>query len=431
MQKNNLLVIGYVWPEPNSSAAGTRMLQLLQLFKKQGTQIIFASPAKQGEHKIDLTQLGIQEQVISVNDSHFDEFLAQIDPGLVIFDRFMMEEQFGWRVEKVCPQAVRILNTEDCHSLRDARHQLLKQAIQSNHLKDAFYPQTALSPANLKSILSQSDLAMREIAAIHRSDLTLMISDFEAQLLQKHFQVPHSHLMTLPFLYEKMALKPFLPFTPFNQRQHFIWIGNFRHAPNWDAVLTLKTLWPKIKQACPDAECHIYGAYLPKKASQLHNKAQRFLIKGWADDSLKAIQQARVMLAPIRFGAGIKGKLAEAMQVGTPSITTSIGAEAMTLNHATWNGAICETSTEFIQQAIHYYQDESAWRIAQTQGQALFTQNYLQTQTHTQTLLHTLKTIQAHLTEHRNQHFIGKMLNHHHHKSTQYMSQWIEAKNKT
>ncbi|MDA3806714.1 MAG: glycosyltransferase, partial [Thiomicrorhabdus sp.] len=95
-----LLIIGYVWPEPNSSAAGTRMMQLIALFQTQGYSITFASPSNLGEHKADLLSLGIHEQLIELNNESFDLFIQQLQPGLVIFDRFMMEEQFGWRIEK-------------------------------------------------------------------------------------------------------------------------------------------------------------------------------------------------------------------------------------------------------------------------------------------------------------------------------------------
>ena len=100
---STLLILGYVWPEPSSSAAGTRMMQLIHLFQKHQWQITFASPSKLGEHRLDLTQFGIQEQNIELNSSSFDEFLNDLQPNVVIFDRFMMEEQFGWRVETQCP----------------------------------------------------------------------------------------------------------------------------------------------------------------------------------------------------------------------------------------------------------------------------------------------------------------------------------------
>ena len=117
-----LLVIGYVWPEPNSSAAGARMLQLLDSFAQQGYAITYASPAQASPHAVDLAELNIDAVEIELNNQSFDEFIQTLEPNAVLFDRFMMEEQFAWRVEKHCPNALRILDTEDLHCLRISGH---------------------------------------------------------------------------------------------------------------------------------------------------------------------------------------------------------------------------------------------------------------------------------------------------------------------
>ena len=98
-----VLIIGYVWPEPRSSAAGGHMMQIIESFLQRGWQITFSSPAGIGEHKADLASLGIDEVGIELNNSSFDTFISELAPDIVLFDRFMMEEQFGWRVEKHSP----------------------------------------------------------------------------------------------------------------------------------------------------------------------------------------------------------------------------------------------------------------------------------------------------------------------------------------
>ncbi|WP_133010979.1 glycosyltransferase [Marinomonas flavescens] len=404
----HLLVIGYVWPEPNSSAAGSRMMQLLNTFRSADWQITFASPAQQTEHMSNLDELGITSDHIALNDASFDQYIATLAPDAVIYDRFMMEEQFGWRVEKFCPTALRILNTEDLHSLREARHQALKQKREFQ-LEDLY-----------------SDLGIREIAAIHRCDLTLMISEFEKDLLVNEFHVPESHVFHLPFMLEKSTEYGVIP--TFEERQHFITIGNFRHAPNWDAVLYLKqTVWPKIRKKLPKSELHIYGAYPPPKATQLHNEKEGFLIKGWVKDAQEVMKSARICLAPIRFGAGIKGKLVEAMQMGTPSITTSVGAEAM-YGHLPWNGVITDDIEEFVDAAVSLYQDQSSWQLMQQNGFCIL--NTLYDKAVWEPRLLTRIDLQLTLKDNlRRNHFLGKMLRHHSLKSTQYMSQWIALKN--
>lgn len=402
-----VLVIGYVWPEPNSSAAGSHMLSILRLYKRQGWQVEFATPAQRTEHMVDLAAEGISSQSIVLNCDSFDAYIAEYQPDIVMFDRFMMEEQFGWRVEKNCPQALRILDTEDLQCLRQARHQAHK-AERTMTTADLF-----------------NDIARREIAAILRSDLSLIISDFEMALLQDTFKVDSRLLHHLPFMVDLERLPA--QTAAYGNRHHFMTIGNFRHAPNWDAVLYLQQIWPLIRKQVPDAELHIYGSYPPPKATALHNPKTGFLIKGWADDAFVVMEQARVCLAPLRFGAGIKGKLLDAMMMQTPSITTPIGSEGM---HGTvpWPGLIAEDADAFAAAAVALYNDETAWQQAQRQGTELLHQRY-DGKILGERLIERIQATQADLDEHRLHNFTGSMLRHHSMMSTKYMSQWIAAKN--
>lgn len=387
------------------------MMQLINSLKLADYSIEFATPAQTTEHMVNLEALDVSTTQIELNQSSFDQYIKDLNPDVVIFDRFMMEEQFAWRVEKHCPNALRVLNTEDLHSLRGARHKAIK-ADTAFKLEDM-----------------HSDLGIREIAAILRSDLTLMISDYECQLLQDKFNVPAYQLMHLPFMLTPLTQdnKDSLP--SFEQRAHFISIGNFRHEPNWDAVLQLKTeIWPHIRKQLPKAQLHIYGAYPPPKASQLHNEKQGFLIKGWAEDANKVMASAKICLAPIRFGAGIKGKLVEAMQNGTSSITTPVGAESMH-GDLPWNGHICDNTEDFIKAAVSLYQDETLWQENQDKGYQVITQLYNKDEWHNRFIAR-LAQAKATQAANRQQNFMGLMVRHHSLKSTQYMSQWIEAKNK-
>ncbi|MGL4315153.1 MAG: glycosyltransferase family 4 protein [Pseudomonas sp.] len=417
---HNVLIIGYVWPEPRSSAAGSRMIELIELFRTQGWQVTFASAAALSEHRADLAALGVPEVPITLNCDSFDAFVSQLQPDLVLFDRFFSEEQFGWRVERCCPDALRILETCDLHSLRDARQRLLKSAQQ--HGSEAPSAVTA-SRAELFQAMGDDDLAQREIAAIYRCDLSLVISDFELQLLQEEFGVPaallhHCTLMLIPTATEQPS---------FEQRAHFLSIGNFRHAPNWDAVLWLKQqLWPLIRQRLPQAQLHVYGSYTPPKATALHNPKQGFHVLGWADDAHAVMVQARVCLAPLRFGAGIKGKLADAMACGTPSVTTPIGSEGMA-GELPWGGAVVGAAQAFAEAAVALHEDQALWQQAQANGARILGERFDRQQSG-QDLLERLQTLRSNLQAERRANFVGSMLRHHLHKSTQYMSQWIAVK---
>ncbi|EAT11302.1 glycosyltransferase family 4 protein [Bermanella marisrubri] len=408
-----LLVIGYVWPEPNSSAAGSRMMQLIQSFQAMDYQVHYASPAQASDHAIDFASQHITPHAIKVNNSSFDSLCRELEPDAVLFDRFMMEEQFSWRVEKVCPNALRVLDTEDLHCLRFTRQRLAKGN------------QDVVDTVDLQQLM-QDERCVRELAAIYRCDITLMISQFEMTLLQDSLAVPADLLHYTPFMLTEDQCQ--MNTTEFQQRQHFVSIGNFRHEPNWDAVLQLKqVIWPLIRRSLPKAELHIYGAYPPKKATQLHNPKQGFLVKGWCENAQEMVSQARVLLAPLRFGAGLKGKIIEAAQCGTPAVTTSIGIEGISDTQEKNHAVVHDDFAHFAQAAIELYSNQDTWQ--QRHGQCTEVLSKFKQADHQQSLVNRLNQLSSQLVQHRLQNIVGTILRHHSMKSTQYMSQWIESKN--
>jgi hypothetical protein len=410
-QIQTLLIIGFVWPEPNSSAAGGRMLQLIAQFQQQGFSITFASPALDSDFMVDLTTLNVDKKSIALNCSSFDIFIKELNPTVVLFDRFMIEEQFGWRVAENCSDALRILDTEDLHCLRLAR----QKAFKSN------------SEFNIVDILKE-DVAKREIASILRCDLSLMISEFEMELLTTTFKIDEKLLYYLPFLLDPISKNTFEKLPSFEERNNFIFIGNFLHEPNWNAVLYLKeNIWPLLRKQVPEANLNIYGAYPSQKVMQLHQPKEGFHIKGRAIDANEVVQNAKIVLAPLRFGAGIKGKLIEAMQCGTPSITTTIGAESMQ-GHLPWNGFVTDDITEFTNFAVQLYQDKNLWTVAQQNGIAIINQRYSKELFENNFALK-VQFLRSNLPQHRLDNFFGALLQHHTLNSTKYMSRWIETKN--
>ena len=401
----HLVIIGTVWPEPNSTAAGSRMLQLISLFQKQGYEITFLCSASKSDFSFDLSQISVKTKAIQLNDSSFDIEIAALNPNVVLFDRFMIEEQYGWRVMENCPNALRILDTEDLHFLRKAREMAFKQ--------------------NRELVFEDyiSDVFKREMASIYRCDLTLLISEYEMQLATETFKIDASMLYYLPFLSEDVNTNV----TKFEDRQHFVSIGNFLHEPNWQTVLALKKCWKSIKKQLPQAELHIYGSYVSEKAKQLHNEKEGFLIKGRAENVADVYSKARVLLAPIPYGAGLKGKLFEAMQLGLPSITTKMGAEAMNGN-LDWNGFITSNEDDFIEKAVELYTNKNVWETAQKKGYEIIEKRFKK-ELFTSDFMNRIEELQLDLKTHRNQNFLGQILQHQSLQSTKYMSKWIEAKN--
>jgi glycosyltransferase involved in cell wall biosynthesis len=411
-QVRKLLIIGFVWPEPNSSAAGGRMIQLIAFFKEQGYQITFSSPALDSDFMVDLKEYGVDKKTIALNCSSFDAFIKELNPDIVLFDRFMIEEQFGWRVSENCPGALRILDTEDLHCLRLARQKAFKE-------KRDFRV----------SDLLVEDVAKREIASILRCDLSLMISEYEMKLLATVFKIDTALLYYLPFLLDPIEGSIIHTLPSFEERENFVFIGNFLHEPNWNAVQFLKeSIWPLIKKQLPETSIFIYGAYPSQKVLQLHKPAEGFIVKGRAANAEEVVKNAKVVLAPLRFGAGIKGKLIEAMQCGTPSVTTSIGAESMCGDLA-WSGCVADNAVDFANDAVQLYLDKKIWLKAQQNGIAIINRRYSK-DIFEADFRERIDFLSSNLEQHRLSNFMGEVLHHHTLKSTKYMSKWIEEKNK-
>ena len=394
-----LVYLSAVWPEPTSSAAGTRVLEILQCFRDAGWELHFAATAQRNENSAPLQDMGISCAELHLNDSRFDAYISELQPDVMVFDRFMIEEQFAMRAAMKCPQALRVLDTSDLHFLRRARQR-------------SFHRGTDLD-------LHSEDL-LRELAAIHRCDLSLIISSYEQALLVDEFNVSPNIVHYCPFMVPPIATGH----KTFDQRQHFMHIGNFLHKPNADAVLWLKKeIWPLIRAQLPQAECHVYGPYATEEQLAWDDPAKGFLIKGRCPDALACLEDYRINLAPLRYGAGLKGKIIDAWRVGTPTVTTAIGAEGMFEVDQ-----IPESAPDIANQAVAWCQDQAVWQAEQKQGYA-HAEQFLATE-HAPKLLARMQGIYANLEQHRKRNVMGAMLQHSSMKSTYYMSKWIEEKNK-
>jgi len=417
-------IIGTVWPEPRSSAAGQHLLSLLSELKALGYVLHFASTAQRSDNSEGLEELECIVHEITLNDSSFDKLIAKLQPEIAVFDRFMIEEQFSWRIKEAAPNACLILDTEDFHSLRHIRHQIVKK-----------HPEQAIDIANLLTLNSEpgllqgclnSDIAMREIASMWRCDINLIISRAERELLQTYYGLPESILHYCPFLISNTDTVE-NPTIELNERRDFVFIGNYRHAPNWDAVqLLAQHIWPLIHAQLPQAKCYIYGAYTPEKAQQFHQPKQGIFISGWAKDAQATMQAAKVHLAPLRFGAGLKGKIFDSLRVGTPCVASSIAWEGIASK--TTNALLTPKDYQnFAKLAVALYTDEKQWHAEQARGYQILKREFTYTE-HSLALKEKIKMVTENLETHRAPLFTRKMFEQTQYRATQFMSQWIEAK---
>lgn len=411
MNLKKVLIVGHQWVAPNASAAGTRMFQLISFFQEFNYQVCFACAALKNQYSFDFSESDVHEFQILLNDDSFDELLQKLQPQMVVFDRFISEEQYGWRVAKILPNALRILDTEDLHFLRNARH--LAHKANRSILPDDF----------------QTEIAFREIASIYRSDFSLIISKDEMNLLIYEFNISPELLLYLPLFANENSFENRENLLDFHQRKDVFFIGNFLHEPNWDAVLFLKrTIWPIVHQKLPTLNLHIYGAFATQKVTDLHNPRERFFVNGHAPNAVDVFLKHRLLIAPLRFGAGIKGKLIMAMETGTPSITSSIGAEGIS-EESIWNGVVENNPEEFAKAIVDLYENETLWNHAKIKGFEILNSGF-NASDFKSLFFKKINEVDVDLVSHRQKNFIGHMLQHQSMQSTKYMSLWIQEKQK-
>jgi glycosyltransferase involved in cell wall biosynthesis len=431
------LILGYVWPETNASAAGLRDWAIMEHFRAAGWEVIYGSPAKENEFSEKLKELGLRVFSCAANDPRFDGLIRELDPDVVVFDRFVTEEQFGWRVEENAPNALRVLDTQDLHCLRRAREAVHKQALRaSSPSGPVLEPSREQEPQFLLDYAG--DDFLREMSSIHRADLVWVISDFEQDLLRK-LGIADSQVELLRFSYPEPTPQK-LP--SFSERRHFVSIGNFRHPPNADAVRWMKQeIWPAIQRswrehadvaafggsACP--ELHLYGAYPSKEGMALDDPKNGFRVFGPAQNQYETLGSYRVLLAPLRFGAGIKGKISDSWWCGTPVVTTSIGAEGMT-GALPFPGKVLNGAMEFARAAVELHESPDEWARLQKSAFELMSAEYSRIKNHDK-LIESLVTAKQNLPERRRANWMGAMLRMNLHRSTKYFSRWIELKQAT
>lgn len=270
-----------VWPEPQSSAAGWRVCNWVDLFLSEGWEVVFISAAQPPSDFSFPFAKEVQCHAIPLNDPHFlKKFLALgAPPQLCWFDRFLSEEQWSWQVREVWPTVPRWVETQDLHAVREIRRLLVKAGKTEGEVL-----QLSALPFGKQGYESATDLLLRELASFYRSDRVWLISEVEREYLKSTWKIPAELLSYLPLFYsetEETFQKQREQSLTFEERQHCCFLGNRRHPPNADAMRWLKeVLWPEVRKELPGVELHLYGAYLLKELKALDSPKEGFRVFG-------------------------------------------------------------------------------------------------------------------------------------------------------
>lgn len=242
------------------------------------------------------------------------------------------------------PDALLIFNTVDLHYLRERRQAELEGST---------------------SALAQAERTkMVELDLIRTTDLTIVLSSEELYAVRN--EIPDAPLCVLPLIVREIPGRS----KPFNERRDLIFIGGFRHSPNIDAVqYFVGEIFPLVRRRLPDVRFHIVGAELTDEVKAFA-KTEGVVVHGFVQDLGPILDSIRVAVAPLRFGAGIKGKIGKYLSYGVPTVATPMAVEGMRLrdHHSILVG---DTPSGFADAVEEAYTDSALWERLSDAGLAV------------------------------------------------------------
>ena len=341
-ERPRILVVDAWIPMPDKDSGSLRMVNLLKIMRELNWQpvLVPAHAEEEGGYAKRLGERGIEvwsrQQCPNVADFLRDQgrnFRA------VILSRHTVAHELVRPVRRYCPRALLVFDTVDLHHLREKRLAELRAS------------------ATLQQVAEQT--RRRELAVMRESDLTLVVSPAEQAYLRE--TVPQTRVRILSNIHE-------IPGSPngFEQRAGMIFVGGFQHPPNVDAARWLVTeIWPLIHAELPDARLSIIGSKITDEIRKLSGPGVDIL--GFVPDLEPHLHGARLALAPLRYGAGIKGKVNSSMSHGQPVIATSAAVEGTGLHHE-HDVMIADTAREFAAAAVRAYTDAELWQRLAVNG---------------------------------------------------------------
>jgi glycosyltransferase involved in cell wall biosynthesis len=281
-----------------------------------------------------------------------DEALADLSSGkvdLVVVAREKTAREYIARVHRAAPKVPVVFDTVDVHFVRELRAATLKG--------DGAAMQAALATkASELDICRQCDL----VIAVTEAD--------KSQLLEAD---PSLSVAVIPNIHETQSME-----VSAKDRCSLLFVGGFDHDPNVDAMLYfVRHIWPQIREELGSVNLAIVGSRPPPSIVALEGDG--ICVSGYVPNLEPYYQRARVCVAPLRYGAGMKGKIGQALSFGVPVVTTDIGAEGMGLVH----GTTCliapvKPANLFARAVAQLFSDDALWHRLATNGKAHLTAHY-------------------------------------------------------
>ncbi|MGF6493616.1 glycosyltransferase involved in cell wall biosynthesis [Luteibacter sp. 621] len=326
-----ILVIETMTPDPSRDSGSVRLSQIFTLLNSDGWQVDFLADDADAS-SADAARLGtlgvrvIREPAL--------RWLAREGAALdaVMLCRLPVADQYIDVVRRFAPQARAVFDTVDLHFIREQRAAELTG-----------------NPALMRQARRSRD---RELAMVARCDITLVVSDEERDVLAR--EAPESKVALLSNIHDAHGRR-----RGFVGRHGMLFVGGFGHPPNEDAVRWfIADVLPRVRSAVPHMRLHVVGDIDAIARRAIESDA--VLVHGRVADLAPLHEQTLVSIAPLRFGAGVKGKVNQAMSHGLPVVLTTIAAEGMHLRDGV-DALVADTPEAFAAAIVRLSSDERIW----------------------------------------------------------------------
>jgi glycosyltransferase involved in cell wall biosynthesis len=324
---------------PEQDGGSLRMFNFLRILRQMGIKVTFVADNLQKNHSTEVLQSLGMESLYRPQINNIARFLKQRSAAYdyVILSRLAVAEKYIDLIKKYASGTKVIFDTVDLHYLRIEREALTK------------------ADDNLKRFAAKCK--KRELAVARRAHATLVVSPVEKQILEK--ECPCIRIEIVSNIHEIHARG-----AGFSNRRDLLFIGGFFHTPNVDAVLFfVRNIFPLVEKILPDVRFRILGSNIPDEITRLANL--KILVHGFVQDVGPFFNACKVSVAPLRFGAGIKGKINQSQAYGVPVVATSLAVEGMQLEHGE-SVLVADTPEKFAEAIVSVYTNENLWnRLSQ------------------------------------------------------------------
>ena len=342
-RQRQMLYIDADTPTPDQNAGSIEAVNLIRIFGDLGFRVTFVPESNfihRGRYTTTLQRLGVEciHYPYSVN---IEQVLQRKKYDVVVLCRAYIAERYTELVRAFQPNARIIFNTVDLHYLREAR--------EAEMAKDA-------------QLIERANRSKKsELASINAADATIVLSTHEQDVLRR--EAPEAKVHVLPLVRE---IPDHLDAPGFADRQHIIFLGTYQHPPNVDAVIHfVKNIFPLVRTRLPGVEFQIIGSAVTPEVAALACSDVKVL--GYVEHLEPILKTARIAVAPLRFGAGLKGKVATTMQAGVPSVISPIAAEGMPIT-AGRDALVAESPENMADAITRLYTDKELWAAVQANG---------------------------------------------------------------